>query len=441
MDNTIQTDYLIIGAGAMGMAFADEIFNQDPKAKMVLVDKRSQAGGHWVDAYPFVKLHQPAAFYGVNSLELGNGTSDLSSKPEILDYYKHVLAKMTTSGRVIFLGNHEYKGNNEVVDLNKPHETIKISVDKKIVDATYMNVEIPSTHKPKYSIAENVPIVPINKLEEEHKQWENFYVIGCGKTGMDAILFLLKKGIAEKNIYWIAPNSAWLFNRDSIQVGNVANQILSHAKYLTKAEQSDDIFLAMEKQHGVLRIDESELPKKWRCATVNPQELNLLRSITNTIKHGRIKSITENEIEFSNDKIPYQENSLFVDCSADGLAKRPEIPIFSAGKITLQSILFCQQVFSAATIAKIELLNISEKKKNEIIPLPHPEFKDDWPSAISLGLQNIFRLGFLMPLWMFKSRLNFMSHEPILKFYYYAIKATMILPSVKKATKRLNETI
>ena len=440
MNNVIQTDYLIIGAGAMGMAFADEIFNQAPKAKMVIVDKRSQAGGHWVDAYPFVKLHQPAAFYGVNSLELGNGTTDLSSKTEILDYYERVLAKMTNSGRVTFLGNHEYKGNHEVVDLSKPEQSIKISVDKKIVDATYMNVEIPSTHAPKYSVANNVPIVPINNLEEEHKQWENFYVIGCGKTGMDAILFLLNKGVAEKNIYWIAPNSAWLFNRDSIQVGNVANQILSHAKYLTKADRSDDIFLAMEKIKGVLRIDESELPKKWRCATVNPQELSLLRSITNTIKHGRIKSITENEIEFSDHKIPYQQNSLFVDCSADGLAKRPEVPIFSADKIILQSVLFCQQVFSAATIAKIELLNISEEKKNKITPLPHPELKDDWPSAISSGLQNILKLSFLIPLWMFKSRLNFMSHEPILKFYYYAFKATLILPAVKRATKRLNDS-
>ena len=28
-------------------------------------------GGHWNDAYSFVNLHQPSAFYGVNSLPLG----------------------------------------------------------------------------------------------------------------------------------------------------------------------------------------------------------------------------------------------------------------------------------------------------------------------------------------------------------------------------------
>ena len=62
---TRETDYLIIGAGAMGMAFADEIFTKRPQAKLTLVDRRPKAGGHWNDAYPFVGLHQPAAFYGV----------------------------------------------------------------------------------------------------------------------------------------------------------------------------------------------------------------------------------------------------------------------------------------------------------------------------------------------------------------------------------------
>lgn len=71
---TKETDYLIIGAGAMGMAFADELFIRDSNFQLTIVDRRARAGGHWMDAYPFVRLHQPVAFYGVNSLVLGNGT-------------------------------------------------------------------------------------------------------------------------------------------------------------------------------------------------------------------------------------------------------------------------------------------------------------------------------------------------------------------------------
>ena len=41
----------------------------------------------------------------------------------------------------------------------------------------------------------------------------------------------------------------------------------------------------------------------------------------------------------------------YVDCSADGLERRPVVPIFATDRITLQSVRTCQQVFSAAFIA------------------------------------------------------------------------------------------
>jgi hypothetical protein len=48
---SLETDDLVVGAGAMGMAFTD-----------ALVDRRHAAGGHWLDAYPFVQLHQASLF-------------------------------------------------------------------------------------------------------------------------------------------------------------------------------------------------------------------------------------------------------------------------------------------------------------------------------------------------------------------------------------------
>ena len=135
-----ETDYLVIGAGAMGMAFADEIFHQDSSATLTIVDRRSVPGGHWVNAYPFVRLHQPAAFYGVNSRVLGNGTTDLSSKTEILEYYQAVMDKMVQSGRVEFLAAHNYLGDGQVAPLAEPSNITTYKVHKKLVDATYMKV-------------------------------------------------------------------------------------------------------------------------------------------------------------------------------------------------------------------------------------------------------------------------------------------------------------
>jgi cation diffusion facilitator CzcD-associated flavoprotein CzcO len=73
--NPIETDYLVIGAGAIGMSFVDTLLT-DTTADIVMVDHRHRPGGHWNEAYPFVRLYQPASQYGVNSRELSQGTKD-----------------------------------------------------------------------------------------------------------------------------------------------------------------------------------------------------------------------------------------------------------------------------------------------------------------------------------------------------------------------------
>ncbi len=63
---SLDTDYLVVGAGAMGMAFTDALIDH-ADVHVTLVDRRHVAGGHWNDAYPFVQLHQASVFYGVAS--------------------------------------------------------------------------------------------------------------------------------------------------------------------------------------------------------------------------------------------------------------------------------------------------------------------------------------------------------------------------------------
>ena len=106
----IEADYLIIGAGAVGMAFADTLLNET-QATIALVDRRHRPGGHWNDAYPYVRLHQPSAYYGVNSWPLGSGEKDetglnkgfyeLASGLEVLGHFDQVLRRrFLPSGRV-----------------------------------------------------------------------------------------------------------------------------------------------------------------------------------------------------------------------------------------------------------------------------------------------------------------------------------------------------
>src|SRR5262249_50738097 len=57
------------------MAFVD-VMLRETDASFVMVDKRAAPGGHWNDAYPFVRLHQASSTYGVASRPLGRGRKE-----------------------------------------------------------------------------------------------------------------------------------------------------------------------------------------------------------------------------------------------------------------------------------------------------------------------------------------------------------------------------
>jgi cation diffusion facilitator CzcD-associated flavoprotein CzcO len=75
----INTDYLVVGAGAAGMAITDELLTHS-NASITIVDRRHAPGGHWIDAYPYVRLHQPSAFYGVSSVPMGKDAIDAGGR-------------------------------------------------------------------------------------------------------------------------------------------------------------------------------------------------------------------------------------------------------------------------------------------------------------------------------------------------------------------------
>ena len=88
------------------MAFCDALLDHADEVRVVLVDRRPAAGGHWVDAYPFVRLHQASSFYGVASILLGDGRvqqtgpeaglHERATGAEVRAYYARVLARLTS---------------------------------------------------------------------------------------------------------------------------------------------------------------------------------------------------------------------------------------------------------------------------------------------------------------------------------------------------------
>jgi hypothetical protein len=225
----IDTDYLVIGAGAIGMAFVDTLLT-DTDAQIVMVDRHHRPGGHWNEAYPFVRLHQPAAQYGVNSRELSHGLKDsvglnagmygLSSGAELVAYFDQVMQqRFLPSGRVRFLPMSQVVGSYEVESLVTGARQ-PVQVRKKVVDGTHSRMQVPATTPPRYSVAPGVQCVPLNELARLARPQAGYVVVGAGKTGMDACIWLLEHGVDPDHIRWIMPRDPWVLNRANIQSGD-----------------------------------------------------------------------------------------------------------------------------------------------------------------------------------------------------------------------------
>ena len=118
----ISTDYLIVGSGASGLAFADTLVTEDPMSSL----RSSIAGPARVATgstrTPSFALHTPSAYYGVNSLPLGEDRIDQTGEnagftnelgAEVCDYFAEVASRLTQTGRVRILTGHEHLGPRE----------------------------------------------------------------------------------------------------------------------------------------------------------------------------------------------------------------------------------------------------------------------------------------------------------------------------------------
>lgn len=388
---TIEADYLVVGAGAMGMAFIDTLVTET-EARVVLVDRHHQPGGHWTMAYPFVRLHQPSAFYGVNSLRLGSdaidqvgwnqGLYELATAGEVCAYYDHVMRqRFLPTGRVAYFPMSEYSGGGRFWTLAGTEYAVDVT--RRVVDATYMRVMVPSMRPPPYRVAPGVDCVAPNELPRLAAR-PRYVIVGAGKTGIDACLWLLGQGIAPDRLTWIVPRDSWLLDRATLQPGSlfadkIKTAVTAQLRAIRDAASVDDLFVRLEETGALLRIDPTIRPTMYRCATVTHAELGQLRRITDVVRMGHLLRADAGEAVLEGGAVPVDPSALYVDCTADGAEKRPATPIFDGAGITLQSVRGCQQVFSAALVAHVEAAYPDDAVKNELCdPLPHPDTDLDW---------------------------------------------------------------
>ncbi|MEO0527320.1 MAG: NAD(P)/FAD-dependent oxidoreductase, partial [Bacteroidota bacterium] len=333
---------------------------------------------------------------------------------EINAYYERIMKeRFLPSGRVSYFPLCAYTGDGKFKSMitGKGYE---IDVNKKIVDTTYLKTNIPATHTPNFSIAPEAQFIPINDLPKIVHPPKGFVIIGGGKTGIDACLWLLEHQVDPDKITWIMPRDAWLLDRRNTQptkdffeyaIGAQANQF----EAIVQAESIPDLFDRLETKGVLLRIDTNVRPKMFHGATVSPLELEQLRRIKHIVRMGRVKHIKGNEIVLDEGTISTTPEIVHVDCSASALSNFETKPIFSNHLITPQTVRSYQPVFSAAFIAHVEATYESEEKKNElckVVPLPNHD--TDWIKLLAAYMMNQYRWNQDPDLrkWLYNNRLD-----------------------------------
>ena len=423
----IETDYLVVGAGAMGLAFADALVTESD-ARITIVDRHGQPGGHWNDAYSFVALHQPSAYYGVNSMPLGSGIKDthgvnaglyeLATGPEVCGYFSAVMRqKLLASGRVDYLPMTDFRGEGRLVSLMTGAET-RVRVRCKTVDATYSATSVPSTTPPAYAVADGVRLVTPNALPHLARDGDpvptGYVIIGAGKTAMDAGVWLLGAGVPADRIRWVMPRDSWLINRQTTQPGAefFHDSIGAYARGLeafATAPDAEALFDQLEAAGTMLRIDRSIRPRMFHYATISTGEVEALRGISDVIRHGRVRAIESGGLRFDNAFVPVEPGALYIDCTASGITRRPSVPVFGADHITLQVVRAPAPTFSAALTAWVEAHIDDDARKNALCtPLVFPNDAQDYPRAelANLRIQAAWATEPALRRWIRDSRLD-----------------------------------
>jgi hypothetical protein len=384
----IATDYLVVGAGASGLAFADALINR-ADVDVVMIDRRARPGGHWIHAYPFVRLHQPSATYGVDSRELGTGRIDssgpnagyyeLATGTEVADYFGRVLTEnLLPTGRVRFFPLSEYLGNDGDVHHFRSLLTgavTDVKVRKRLMDATFIQPSVPSRHRPAFEVDDGVRFVSPNGLADLSEPGDRFTIIGSGKTAMDTCGWLIENGVAPDRIRWIKPREPLMMNRAFTQPRELVASYMQLLSALVTAgadaESPLDFSARLEASGVLVRIHSDVEPSAFRGGTICMGEVERIRQVGHVIRKGHVRRIGTNEVTCVDATIEARPKEVFVDCTARGVPTTPLRPVFEPGRITMEFLALGNAPYSAATIGVVEALCDDDVERNRFCPPLH----------------------------------------------------------------------
>ena len=388
----------------MGMAFTDALVDH-ADVRVALVDRRHSVGGHWLDAYPFVRLHQASAFYGVASRLLGGGRRqqhgpeaglhERATVAEICAYYGQVLADRVASGQVELFTACDYVGDRQVVSRISGRR-FEVPERCRIVDARYLAPDIPSQTPPPFAVADGARVVAVNDLVALPEPASQYVVVGSGKTATDACLWLLAHGVDPDDVCWVRPREPWMLDRAVVQpdpavfLGMVADTMQAAAA----SDALPELFLRLEDAGVMVRIDRSQSPTMARTPTLAGWELEQLRTVQGVVRLGHVRHVERGRITLDGGSVRVAQDAVVVHCAASGLKQPPSVPIWGPSAITLQTIRSGFPCFGAALAGYVEATRVGDAEKNRLCPpTPYANTPAEWAHMTVSGARSAAAFG------------------------------------------------
>jgi len=390
-EKILDCDYLIVGAGAAPLPFIDTLLTELPDTKIILIDKKGAPGGHWVDAYGYVRLHQPSVVYGIASKQLeGNWLKCMitnfilpwnhrANKTEVLSYFSDFVKEKE---QIDFYPNCVYNFDNKEDDSEDNIHSFssvdgsvsyKVNVNVKLIDATKGENIIPHDSPLQFPVDDEVRVMTPNQVydsyegnsDEKSLMLKNKYVVlGAGKTGMDCIVYLQRTmKIDPANIAWVISNDVWMTKLEG--GGNPKDWTR------TLVENDNDInkaALEMEEKGKMVRIDKNVMPTVFKFPVIPSDDLKILQDVKTIIRRGRATAIRRKTgdnskvmVEFGSDHSPWDafapiDKCVFVHATSPGpFGAKGTTNIFnSEKKMTLDTIFSPPVSISMSCLAKVE---------------------------------------------------------------------------------------
>lgn len=361
------------------MAFADEIVHKSDKS-LILVDIRKAPGGHLLNrglgrrkgitgdennkgeplTRPGTACSVPPTPCFVNSRPLKDFApdKDVLSREEMLDYYQTVLQDLVSTGRVRFFPECMYSNGTIRSTLGK---VWRLKAEK-VVEANYG--EAFSGHRHRLPTA---PGIHVCKLDDPKvlAGAPEYLVVGAGRTGMEAVFWLLKNEIDPDLITWVLPNDSafWLRDRGCLGPGPAPVPTPRTAPSPTPRAAG-------------------EIPQEFQCPSLSAEEIEKLRLISNTVRLGHVLGVESSRLLLERGQVPLRTGAMVLDCNEGLEPAAKAVPIWQPGRLVLQPLATCPRAKSAALIAAIELQPGTDEEKNLFKPAgaaPLPAFDGATP--------------------------------------------------------------